>query len=64
MINFIKKKVEKVLDKSKNTSIQHIISISFTVISVVGMIMVVGAVYLRFINSAENMVSENNKAIL
>ncbi|WP_286905068.1 sensor histidine kinase [Clostridium sp. UBA1652] len=64
MINFIKKKVEKVLDKSKNTSIQYIISISFTVISVVGMIMVVGAVYLRFINSAENMVSENNKAIL
>ena len=64
MINFIKKNVEKVLDKSKNTSIQHIISISFTVISVVGMIMVVGAVYLRFINSAENMVSENNKAIL
>lgn len=64
MINFVKKRIQKVLDNSKNASIQHIISISFTVISVVGMIMVVGAVYLRFINSAENMVSENNRAIL
>lgn len=64
MLNFIKIKIQRLLYNCKNTRIQHIISISFTVIAVVGMIMVGGVLYLRFINSDERMVQENNKAIL
>ncbi len=48
----------------KNASIQHIISISFTGIAVTGMIIVGGSLYLRYINSTEDMVSENNKSML
>ena len=64
MYNLMKSRIEKIVKKSKNASIQHIISISFTVIAVVGMLMVGSALYLRFINSTESMVSENNKSML
>ena len=64
MRNLIKSRIEKIIKKCKNASIQHIISISFTVIAVMGMLMVGGALYLRFINSTESMVSENNKSML
>jgi len=64
MRNLIKSRIEKIIQECKNESIQHIISISFTVIAVMGMLMVGGALYLRFINSTESMVSENNKSML
>lgn len=64
MRNLIKSKIEKIMRECKNASIQHIISISFTVIAVMGMLMVGGALYLRFVNSTESMVSENNKSML
>ena len=64
MRNLIKSRIEKIIRECKNESIQHIISISFTVIAVMGMLMVGGALYLRFINSTESMVSENNKSML
>jgi two-component system sensor histidine kinase YesM len=64
MQNLIKSKIQKIIKRCKDTSIQHIISVSFTVISVVGMITVGGALSLRFINSTEYMVSENNKSML
>lgn len=64
MINLIKFKIEKVVRSSKNISIHHMISISFTVIAVIGMLMVGGALYLRFINSTKDMVSENNKSMV
>ena len=64
MFKLIKSKIEKVVRNSKNISIHHIISIPFTVIAVVGMLMVGGILYLRFINSTEYMVSQNNKSML
>lgn len=64
MNNLIKSKINKLIGKSKNASIHHIISISFTVIAVMGMLMVGTALYLRFINSTESMVSENNKTMV
>lgn len=64
MYNLMKLRMEKIVKECKNASIQHIISISFTVIAVMGMLMVGSALYLRFINSTESMVSENNKSML
>jgi len=64
MKNLIKFKIQKMIKQSRDTSIQHIISVSFTVISVIGMVIVGGALYFRFVNSTEFMVSENNKAML
>jgi len=64
MQNLIKLNIQKIVKRCKDTSIQHIISVSFTVISVVGMIIVGGALSLRFINSTEDLVSENNKSML
>lgn len=64
MLNLIKLRMQKIFERCKNASIQHIISISFTVIAVMGMVMVGSALYLRFINSTEDMISENNRYML
>lgn len=48
----------------KKASIQYIISVSFTIVAVVGMIVVGGALYIRFSNSTEEMVSKNNESII
>jgi len=60
----MKIRIQKIVKNLNNVSIQYIISISFTVIAVMGMLMVGGALYLRFINSTEYMISENNKSML
>ncbi|EKQ51029.1 MULTISPECIES: sensor histidine kinase [unclassified Clostridium] len=64
MLNLIRAGIQKIMAYFKNASIQHIISISFTGIAVTGMIIVGGSLYLRYINSTEDMVSENNKSML
>lgn len=61
MLNFIK---DKLKEYYKKASIQYIISISFTIVAVLGMIVVGGALYLRFLNSTEEVVSKNNQAII
>lgn len=61
MLNFIK---DKLKEYYKKASIQYIISISFTIVAVAGMIVVGGALYLRFLNSTEEVVSKNNQAII
>lgn len=61
LIDLISEKIKKYY---KILSIQHIISISFTVVAISGMIVVGGAFYLRYSNSTEEIISENNKAIL
>lgn len=61
MLNSIK---SKIISYYKKASIQYIISISFTIVAVIGMIVVGGALYLRFNNSTEEMVLKNNKSIL
>lgn len=61
MLNFIKNKLKEYYKKA---SIQYIISISFTIVAVAGMIVVGGALYLRFLNSTEEVVSKNNQAII
>lgn len=64
MPNLIRGEIQKVVKYFKNASIQHIISISFTGIAVIGMVIVGGTLYFRFINSTENIISENNKSML
>ncbi|MGG7144097.1 sensor histidine kinase [Clostridium nigeriense] len=61
MLNFIK---NRITNYYKKASIQYIISISFTIVAVVGMIVVGGTLYLRFFNSTEEMVSKNNETII
>lgn len=61
MLNSVRSKIIKYYKKA---SIQYIISVSFTIVAVVGMIVVGGVLYLRFTNSTEDMVSKNNKSIL
>lgn len=64
MLNLIREEIQKIVKCFKNASIQHIISVSFTVIAVIGMCIVGGSLYFRFINSTENIISENNKSML
>ena len=61
MMNFIK---NKIMSYYKKASIQYIISISFTIVAVMGMMVVGGALYLRFSNSTEEMVSKNSQSII
>ncbi len=61
MLSSIKKKL---IGYYRKASFKYIISISFTIVAVIGMIVVGGALYLRFINSTEEMISKNNKSIL
>jgi len=61
MFNFIK---DKLNEYYKKASIKYIISISFTVVAVAGMTVVGGALYLRFSNSTEEVVSKNNQTII
>ena len=61
MIELIQKKI---VNYYKKASIHNIISVSFTIVAVIGMIVVGGALYLRFSNLTEEMVSKNNEAIL
>ena len=64
MLDFIKRKLKKEISLCKDASIKYIISISFTIIAVFGMIVVGGSLYLRSIRSAEYMVSENTNSML
>ena len=64
MLNLIKTKIQKIIKLYKEASIKYIISISFTVIAVLGMMTVGVSLYLRFINSTEYLVSENTKSML
>lgn len=55
---------ERIINYYKKASIHNIISVSFTIVAVLGMIVVGGALYLRFSNLTEEMVAKNNQAIL
>ncbi|MDU1856233.1 MAG: sensor histidine kinase, partial [Clostridium baratii] len=48
----------------KDKGIQYIISISFTIIAVIGMITLGQVLYIKFININEEISSENNKDIV
>lgn len=48
----------------KNKSIKYIISISFTIIAVAGMIALGQVLYIKFVNINENIISKNNKSIV
>jgi two-component system sensor histidine kinase YesM len=64
MLNLIREKIQKIIKYFKNASIKYIISIAFTGIAVIGMLIVSGALYFRFINSTEDIIAENNKSML
>lgn len=63
-MKIIKNIKNKVINYYKTASIQSIISLSFTIVAVSGMLIVLGAFYLRFTIATEDMVSKNNEAIL
>ena len=54
----------KKINLYKNKSIQYIISISFTIIAVIGMITLGEILYIRFVRLNEEIISKNNKAIV
>ncbi|WP_300379404.1 sensor histidine kinase [Clostridium sp.] len=54
----------KIINYYKTASIQNIISLSFTIVAVSGMLIVLGTFYLRFTVETEDMVAKNNEAIL
>ncbi|MEG2936281.1 MAG: cache domain-containing protein, partial [Clostridium sp.] len=64
MIFFSRKRVKDFKDYYKNSSIQHIISVSFTAVAMVGILLVGISLYLRYTNAAMEMASENNRAVL
>ena len=64
MFKLINEKLQELDKWYKKNSMQRMISISFTIIAVTGMIMVGGTLYLRFIHSTEEMVSKNNVLML
>lgn len=67
MVNLIiniKLKINKWWNSYKNSSIQFMISLSFTVIAVVGIVIVGASLYLRFIKSTEYMIEEDNRAMV
>ncbi len=61
MLSSVNNKLKKYY---KKVSIQFIISVSFTIVAVIGMLVVGGSLYLRFSNSTEELISKNNKAII
>ena len=63
MLKLINSKINNVLKRYENTSIQSIISTTFTIICIIGMLGVGGAIYVCFINSTEEIVYENNMFI-
>lgn len=54
----------KKMNLYKNKSIQYIISISFTIIAVIGMVTLGEILYVRFVGLNEEIISKNNKAIV
>lgn len=64
MISFSRKKIKELKNYYKNSSIQHIISVSFTAVAMVGILLVGISLYLRYTNSSMEMATENNKAVL
>ncbi|MBM6839496.1 sensor histidine kinase, partial [Clostridium saudiense] len=55
--------LEKIRDRYDHASIRYIISFSFTVVAIVGMLIVGVSFYLKSIHTTETMVLENNKAM-
>lgn len=59
-----KAKFKNIINYYRNSSIQHIISISFTMVAVIGMVIVSLALYIRFTGVSEEMASNNSENVL
>lgn len=59
-----KAKFKNIINYYRNSSIQHIISISFTTVAVIGMVIVSLALYIRFTGVSEEMASNNSENVL
>ena len=64
IMKIIKGIKNKIINYYKTASIQNVISLSFTIVAISGMLIVLSAFYLRFTIATEDMVSKNNEAIL
>lgn len=64
MISLSNRKIKNLKEYYKNTSIQHVISVSFTVVAMVGIFLVGISLYLRYTNATMEMATDNNKAVL
>ena len=63
MIKLVNFNINNILKKYRFTSIQSIIATTFTIICITAMLGVGGAIYIRFINSTEEIIYENNMFI-
>ena len=63
MMRLINANINEILKKYENTSIQSIIATTFTVICIIGMLGVGGSIYIKSVNSTEELVYENNMFI-
>lgn len=64
MIPIIKKYVWKAKKWYQEKSIQNMLAIYFTLLSVVGMVLIAVPLYLNFTNTAEHMVEQENKHVI
>ncbi|MDU7028158.1 sensor histidine kinase [Robinsoniella peoriensis] len=64
MIPIIKKYISKAKKWYQKKSIQNMLSIYFTLLSVVGMVLIAVPLYLNFTNTAEHMVEQENKHVI
>lgn len=64
MKNLFKEIYKKIRHYYTDASIRYVISVSFTIVSITGMIILGTSFYLRFMHSTEAMITENNKSIL
>lgn len=60
----MKERFHRISKYYKKKSIQYMISISFTMVALVGMIFMGLALYLRFIDSTEKMIKEDNIRVI
>ena len=64
MIDAIREWFRRVTKSYQKRSIQYMISISFTIVAMVGMIFLGLTLYLRFATSTEQMVKEDNRRVI
>ena len=61
MVKAIRARIRQFFKAFQKRNIQYMISISFTIVAITGMLFLGMALYLRFAASTQNMVEEDNK---
>ncbi|WP_066454647.1 sensor histidine kinase [Anaerotruncus rubiinfantis] len=64
MVKAIRARIRQFFKAFQKRNIQYMISISFTIVAITGMLFLGMALYLRFAASTQNMVEEDNKRVI